>query len=334
MFQSMDSFADTEVQKIQFINSQELLAVLVASASILSLSGSYQDNDVIREIYIPRDLVNLTFGVPLLFASAYESSLIPGVLAYQFYSSLTCVLAFRVSPGWVFFLHLIVLWMSASKFWETTEGFQTLFSQDAHTATTKTTTKTTATAAVAEEGDSDDDDDDNESSTKPLPFKYAGFIVLVWGIVVSLRSSLRMELLLVASSSSSFLPTAESAVDATQLLLGVIWMIGGMMMMIQLCRQQHHNPKANPNLGFCLLLQLSAFIYSSLLILVVRYCVMIEKPEDDDSTSSSSTTSTHQVEDAAALGIMAMSVILPLERFFSHVSSLRSATTPPKVLEG
>ncbi|KAL3930627.1 MAG: hypothetical protein SGBAC_011678 [Bacillariaceae sp.] len=328
MFQSMDSFADTEVQRIQFINSQELLAVLVASASILSLSGSYQDNDVIREIYIPRDLVNLTFGVPLLFASAYESSLIPGVLAYQLYSSLTCVLAFWTSPGWVFFLHLIVLWMCASKFWETTEGFQTLFSRDDQATNAKKATKEEEDRNDRN-GDDDGDDDESESSNKPLPFKYAGFIVLMWGIVVSLRSSLRMELLV---ASSSFLPTTESAVDATQFLLGAVWMFGGM---IQLCRWQH-SPKANPNLGFCLLLQLSAFIYSSLLILLVRYCVMIEKPEDDEISSSTTTTTTttHQVEDAAALGIMAMSVILPLERFFSHLSSLRSATTPPKVLEG
>eukprot|EP00526_Cylindrotheca_closterium_P014439 CAMPEP_0113641870 /NCGR_PEP_ID=MMETSP0017_2-20120614/21991_1 /TAXON_ID=2856 /ORGANISM="Cylindrotheca closterium" /LENGTH=288 /DNA_ID=CAMNT_0000553255 /DNA_START=116 /DNA_END=982 /DNA_ORIENTATION=- /assembly_acc=CAM_ASM_000147 len=288
MLQPMESFADTEVQKIQF-NSQELLAVLVASASILSLSGERYQDDIFREIYIPRDLVNLTFGVPLLFASAYETSLIPGVLAYQLYSSLTYVLAFRVSPGWVFFLHLIVLWMSASKFWETTEGFK-IFSR-------KQTSNT------------DDDDDTEEPSSLKPPFKYAGFIVIVWGIVVSLRSSLRMELFFSYFGNQSL---TESAVDASQLLVGVVWMMGG----IQLCRH------ANAHLGLCLLLQLSAFIYGSLLILMIQYCVMEENADDSSS----------KVEDAAALGIMAVSVLLPLERFISQVSSMRA--NAPKVLEG
>mmetsp|Transcript_26475 Transcript_26475/g.64509 ORF Transcript_26475/g.64509 Transcript_26475/m.64509 type:complete len:289 (+) Transcript_26475:172-1038(+) len=288
MLQPMESFADTEVQKIQF-NSQELLAVLVASASILSLSGERYQDDIFREIYIPRDLVNLTFGVPLLFASAYETSLIPGVLAYQLYSSLTYVLAFRVSPGWVFFLHLIVLWMSASKFWETTEGFK-IFSR-------KQTSNT------------DDNADAEEPSSLKPPFKYAGFIVIVWGIVVSLRSSLRMELFFSYFGNQSL---TESAVDASQLLVGVVWMMGG----IQLCRH------ANAHLGLCLLLQLSAFIYGSLLILMIQYCVMEENADDSSS----------KVEDAAALGIMAVSVLLPLERFISQVSSMRA--NAPKVLEG
>ncbi|CAJ1964967.1 unnamed protein product [Cylindrotheca closterium] len=289
MFQSMESFADTEVQKIQF-NSQELLAVLVASASILSLSGEHYD-------VVPRDLVNLTFGVPLLFASAYESSLIPGVLAYQLYSSLTYVLAFRASPGWVFFLHLIVLCMSASKFWETTEGFKTLF----YSSTTSTTS-------------SDDEEKEEDEPVSKATSNYAGGIVMFWGIAVSLRSSIRMELFASYFGNESLM-TESSAVDATQLLLGVVWMLGG----IQLCRH------ANAHLGLCLLLQLSSFIYGSLLILLIQYCVMENAATtavDDDSS---------QVEDAATLGMMALSVILPLERFFSQVS-LRQ-TTPSKVLE-
>lgn len=262
----MESFAETEVQKIQF-NSQEFLAVLVASASILSLSG---------EAYslIPSDLVILTFGVPLLFASAYEPSLIPGVLAYQLYSSLTYVLAFA-SSGWVFFLHSIVLWMSASKLWETTKGFQTFFQRQ----------------TVEEEGTTIENE---EKEPIQPPYKYAGSILTVWGILISLRSF------------------CSSAVDTAELLVGTLcWTLGG----IQLCRH------ANTQLGLCLLVQLSAFIYGSLLILLIQYCVM-------------GNIASNKVEYAAMLGVMAISVLLPLERFFSHASSLRTKNNnAPKQLD-
>jgi len=268
----MESFADTEVQKIQF-NSQELLAVLVASASILSLSGERYQDDAFREMCIPSDLLSLTFGVPLLFASAYEGYLIPGVSAYQMYSSLTYVLAFRASPGWVFFLHLIVLWMSANKFWETTEGGKILFGKPANKS-------------------------ENEEALE-TPNKYAGLILMIWGILVSLRASLRMELL---ASYFGNLSLTESAVDCTQLLMGVVWTTGG----IQLFQY------ANAQLGLCLLLQLSAFIYGSLLILLIRYCIF----ENSDT----------KLEDALVLAMMAISVIVPLESFFSSASSSSVAT--------
>lgn len=275
----MESFADAEVQKIQF-NSQELLAVLVASASILSLSGEcYQDN-TFREMHIPGDLVTFTFGVPLLFASAYEASLIPGVSAYQAYSSLTYVLAFRASPGWVFCLHLIVLWMSISKFWEATEGGKALIG--------KPTKKS-----------------ENEEEAPETPNKYAGFILVAWGIMVSLRASLRMGLL---DSYFGNLLSTESAADCTRLLVGLVWTIGGILVF------RH----ANARLGLCLLLQLSAFTYGSLLILLIRYCVL----ENSDT----------KLEDPLLLAMMAISVIVPLESFFSSASSISVATA--KVLEG
>lgn len=274
----MESFADTEVQKIQF-NSQELLAVLVASASILSLSGERYQDDTFREIYIPSDLVILTFGVPLLFASAYENTLIPGVLAYQLYSSLTYVLAFCASPGWVFFLHLIVLCMSGIKFWETTEGLRTILRE-------------------TQEKEKEDEED-------PPKFQYAGSILTVWGLLVALRSSFRMEL------HFENLGVIQSAVDATQLLVGIIWILGG----IQLYRYE------NTQLGLCLLVQLSAFIYGSLLILLIQYCVM------EQATDSN-------IQAAAVLGVMAVSALLPLERFFAHASSLRKVNDEPKHLEG
>lgn len=120
---SFNSFANSKVVGIYF-NSQDLLALLVASTAVLALSGEPYRDDSLREVFIPNDLVSLTCAVPLLFASAYQKLLIPGALVYQIYSSLIYVVALREYPGWIFFLHLIIMCMSSARFWNVSNGMK------------------------------------------------------------------------------------------------------------------------------------------------------------------------------------------------------------------
>lgn len=132
---------------------------------------------------------------------------------------------------------------------------------------------------------------------------------------MALRAALRLNLATFyspaaatgAEHANALLSSSASAMNVMELLLGSIWIVGGIL----LCRS------GNVHLGLCLLLQLSAFIYGSLLVLLIRYCVV------EDSTDIA------QPQDAIVLAIMAISVLLPLERFFTQVSS----KAPTKVLQ-
>jgi hypothetical protein len=255
---SFDSFANSEVVGIYF-DSQELLAVLVASAAVLALSGEPYRDDSLREVFIPNDLVNLTFGVPLLFASAYQKLLIPGALVYQIYSSLIYVVALREYPGWIFFLHLIIMCMSSARFWNVSNGGKIFLLS-------------------------------NETNVRILvPSKYGGAILAFWGVLFSFRAFLRMEIF---EFLDTLTPT-ESAIDMADMLIGVVWTIGGS----ELFRH------SNLQLGLCLLLQASALFFGSLLNLLIRPYIFQE--------------SEYNISDAMVVAAITLTVTVPFGRFLA-----------------
>jgi hypothetical protein len=227
----MDSFTNSEVLGIEF-HPQEALAVLLASSAVLALSGNPYQDDSLREAFIPNDLVNLVFGVPLLFASTIEKSLTPGALTYHIYTSLIYVLALREYPGWVFSLHLIIVCLSSAQLWKFTSGGKLFIRRK------------------------EEEEEGGKVLTEAVPSKYAGAILAFWGLLFAGRAFVRMELFEFFEN----LTQVESATDVTDMIIGVQWAVGGFALF------RH----ANVALGLCLLFQASSLCFGLLLILLIR----------------------------------------------------------------
>eukprot|EP00980_Cylindrotheca_fusiformis_P005413 scaffold1157_cov122-Cylindrotheca_fusiformis.AAC.5 len=283
---SFDNFANSEVLDIDFDTPEELLAVLVAFASILALSGQPYQDDSLREIFLPNDVVSLCFAVPLLFAaSAYERLLAPGVLAYQMYSSLIYVLALREhNLGWIFFLHSIIFCLSTARFWKVTNGLGGASHKE----------KGPDTVMQEQQHSTDGSSIQNSKSSK-----WDGAILAGLGILFSFRACLRLELF----SFLDNLTPIESAVDMADILIGIIWTLGGW----ELAKQKQCN-QGRQYLALCLLLQSSALFFGCFLTLLIRPYL-----------SADPSSCEWNLRDMLAVGAVTLSVAVPCGR------SLRAA---------
>ena len=170
-----------------------LVSLLVAVSSLVGLlNGNSYENDVLRNAFLPNDVVNLFIGVPMLIACNYWFLLLPGALAYHIYSSLTYVIALSSYRCPLFFLQLVVLAASAVSAPKAYNRAIKLLYIDKHQM------------------------QKNHSGS----IHYGGFILMLWGLLFSLRA------IMVLRDLDS-IDDAELAVSIADVFIGPTWVIAG-----------------------------------------------------------------------------------------------------------
>ncbi|MFN8527380.1 MAG: hypothetical protein U0670_02070 [Anaerolineae bacterium] len=178
-----------------------LVAVLTAAVSIVGLTASIYPTEMLRQAFVPNDVVNLVIGVPLLMVTLWavwrgsgRSQLIgqvflPGALFFLFYSYVAYVIAVPGSPLFAAYLGLVVL----------------------------------SAYAIAALLATLDADSIRRAFSGTVPERGAAGVLAALGVLFLLRA---LSVLLKGSAA----PPAEFAVSAADLAITPAWIIGGVLL--------------------------------------------------------------------------------------------------------
>ena len=182
------------LQQLKKDMTSEMLAILVVISAVIGLQEECYPNESLRTAFVPNDVVNLVFGAPLIIAATHEKLLLPGVLAYHIYSSLTYIIALIQNPCWVLVAHSAVVFVCFNSLRKSFEGefekFGLLLEQDYEIK---------------------------------APARYGGVALMFWGFLFVARA---IGMMLFVGSPTSAMDT-DSAICIADIVIGAVWVVAG-----------------------------------------------------------------------------------------------------------
>ena len=268
----------------------KFLVWMVGIASLLGIINGYPTK-TLNDGFLPNDVINLIFGIPLLLYSCSDAILLTGALLYQVYSSLTYVLALLSSwthpKNPIFYFQLGAFYISSKALWS-----------EFHTEHDKSSSRLSFHIRIG----------------KYMRI-YSGIILILWGLLFVLRASAGLLLRTIGIRDD-----VEAAIHVADILIGPSWIYGGFKFLFSpttskssstksttTTKTNHyhyqHDDDFNLLVGFSFLVQGSALFVALILLLLVRPYLLLE---EDESASDD-----FNFNEILIVGAMGLTVIIP-----------------------